>query len=187
MAIVTNWYTMDGKLGVWLNFTITSLTTDSNLEYPAPPAKLGDRVQGNMDSEWVFVRASTTVTQFMAIAIDNSGNANDLTSALIASHVYTYGIAEFQTTQANPGDYFWALLRANGGVAVQVSPSAGRGVQLYISPLTPGAFTSSVTSNAIMGIELVASIGTSASGPGEAVLKTYMIAALDMAVAGATV
>ena len=58
---------------------------------------------------------------------------------------------------------------------------------MYISQTLPGYFTSSVTSNAIIGIELVASIGTSASNPGEAVIRTYMIAATDMAVAGATV
>ena len=73
---------------------------------------LGDRVQGNNGSEWVFVQASTTVTAFMAVAIDNTFKANDLTSALIASNVYSYGIAEFQASNAQPNDYFWALLTA---------------------------------------------------------------------------
>lgn len=196
MTIVTNWYTMDNKEGVNLN-GIQTISTTSNPDYPAPNAKLGDRVQGNNGSEWVFVQASTTVTAFMAVAIDNTFKANDLTSALIASNVYSYGIAEFQPGQGNPGDgaqattaqpndYFWALMKANGGVAINVSPSATRGSFLYIAGGTPGAFTSSATSDAIMNIELVASIGTSASGPGEAIIRGYMLPALNMSVAGAT-
>jgi hypothetical protein len=185
MTIVTNWYTMDNKEGVDLN-NPQSISTTSNPDYPAPSAKLLDRVQGNYGSEWVFVKASTTVTAFMAVAIDDLGNANDLTSALIASNFYSYGIAEFQASNAQPGDYFWALLKANGGVAVQVSPSATKGSILYISPLTPGAFTSSATSDAINNIFLVASIGTSASGPAEAVIRSYMQPSLNLNVAGAT-
>lgn len=185
MTIVTNWYTMDCKEGVDLNNPIT-INTTTNPEYPAPPHKLLDRVQGIYGSEWVFVQASATVTANNGIVIDNLGKANSMTSALVASHVYSYGIAEFQASVANANDFFWALLKANGGVAVNISPSVGRGVQMYISAVA-GSFTSSVTSNAIEGIELVASIGTSASGPGEAIIRTYMIAATDLAVAGATV
>jgi len=186
MTIITNWYTMDCKEGVNLNRPTAAINTATNPEYPAAPFALLERVQGNNGSEWVFVKASTTVTQNMAVVIDNSGNANNLTSALQASHVFAYGIAEFQDTSVGPGDLFWALLKANGGVAVNVSPSVGRGAQMYISGV-PGAWTSSVTSNAAMNIELVASIGTSASGPGEAVIRGYIIFATDMAVAGATV
>lgn len=192
MTIVTNWYTMDNKEGVNLNQTQT-ISTTSNPDYPAPNAKLGDRVQGNNGSEWLFVQASTTVTQFNAIAIDNTFKANNLTSALIASNVYSYGIAEFQQgntsdgasgTTAQPNDYFWALLKANGGIAIQVNPSAGRGVFLYVAPTVPGSFTSSATSDAVMNIELVASV--SSTGTGEAIIRNYMQPALNMSVAGAT-
>ena len=150
MAIVTNWYTMDNKAGVDLNYPQT-ISASTNPDYPAPSAKLLDRVQGNMGSEWVFVQASTTVSANNLVVISNTGIANNMTSALQASHVYAYGVAEFQASNAQPGDFFWALLKANGGVGVTVSPSAGRGVQLYISALA-GAVTSSVTSNAIVNI-----------------------------------
>lgn len=184
MTIVTNWFTMDDKEGADLNNPQT-INTTTNPEYPAANAKLLDRVQGIYGSEWLFVQASTTVTANNAVVIDNVGKANNMTSALIASNVYSYGIAEFQASNAQPNDFFWALLKANGGVAVNISPSVGRGVQMYVSAVA-GSFTSSVTSDAIMGIALVASIGTSASGPGEAIIRTYMLPALNMAVAGAT-
>lgn len=185
MTIITNWYTLDGKEGVDLNNPQT-INTTTNPEYPKASHSNLDRIPGIMGSEWVFVQASTTVTANNGIVIDNLGKANNITSALVASNVYSYGIAEFQASAAQPNDYFWALLKANGGVAVNISPSVGRGVQMYISAVA-GSFTSSVTSDAILNIELVASIGTSASGPGEAVIRGYMIAALNMAVAGATV
>lgn len=185
MTIVTNWYTVDGKEGVDLNNPQT-INTATAPEYPGSPFRIMERVQGINGSEWLFVQASTTVTANNAVVIDNSGKANNMTSALVASNVYAYGIAEFQASNAQPNDYFWALLKANGGVAVNISPSVGRGVQMYISAVA-GSFTSSVTSDAIMNISLVASIGTSASGPGEAVIRGYMLPALNMAVAGATV
>ena len=179
---------MDNKVGVDLNNVQTiSVTTEPS--YPAANAVLGDRVQGNDGSEWIFVQASTTVSQYMAVAIDLNNRANNLTSALVASNVYSYGLAQFRATQANgggaAGEFFWALLKCNSGAGINLAASAGRGVQLYISG-TPGAFTSSVTSNAIMGLALQASIGTSASSPGEVAIRTYMLPALNMAVAGAT-
>ncbi len=193
MAINTNWFPLDGKPGLALGVVTPYAQAGSSSapEYTGPPAKLLDRVQGNNGSEWILVQASSTVTQYNCVVIDNAGQANNMTSALVASNVYAYGFAQFNTTQANgaasgQGDYFWALLKANGGVGINISPSAGRGVQLYISA-TPGCFTSSVTSNAIMNIALQASIGTSASGPGEAVVRGYILPALNMAVAGATV
>lgn len=174
MTINTNWYTMDGKEGVDLNNPQT-ISTTSNPDYPGPNAKLLDRVQGNFGSEWVFVQASTTVTANNAIVIDNTGKANNSTPALIASNVYALGIAEFQASTAQPNDYFWACLKADGGLAINVSPSAGRGVALYLSAVA-GSFSSSVNGSGgrINNISLVASIGTSASGPGEAVLFAYM-------------
>lgn len=195
MAVNTNWYPMLGKPGLGLGTVIPYAQAGSSAapEYTGPPAKLLERVEGNYGSEWVMVQASSTVSQYNCVVIDNSGNANNITSALVASNVYGYGFAQFNSTQANgsatagQGDYFWALLKANGGVGINLTSSAGRGVQLYISPTVPGTFTSSVTSNAIMNIALQASIGTSASNPGEAIVRGYILPALNMAVAGATV
>lgn len=184
MTIVTNWYPDDGKLGANLNSPIT-ISSTSNPDYPAAPFALGERLQGNNGSEWIYVQCSTTCAPYDLVVIDNAFKANPATSALVASNVYALGIAEFQATlggasqTANALDYFWALLKANGGVAVNVSPSAGRGVALFIAS-TAGKITSSVTSNRLNNISLVASIGTSASGPGEAVIFSYIQPQLNL-------
>lgn len=185
MTIVTNFYVMDGKLGVDLNFPQTSVTITNDPSIPGPRAKLGDRIQAMDGSEWMFVLASTTVTQYNMVVIDNLFNANNITSALVASNVYTYGIGHFQATQANAGDYFWACMKANGGVGLNVSPSAGRGVALFVSAVAGRVTSSSSLPDQLNGISFVASIGTSASSPGEVVMWSYIMPGLLMAVTSA--
>lgn len=188
MAVNHVWYTMDNKPGVDLNFVQSSVTVTNDPSVPAPRAKLGDRVQGNLGSEWVFCIASATVTQFNAIAINNSYAATNLNSALIVSNIYAYGFAQFESTVANTGDYFWALLKADSGVALRASPSVQANAFVFMSfNGNSGSFTSSVTSNAIMGVQVLASISVSADGPTEARVFTYMLPAANMLVAGATV
>ena len=122
MAIETTWYVMDGKAGANLNAVITSVTVTNNPsqpEYPGLPHQLGDRVQGNNGSEWMFVQASTTVTAFNFVVIDRNYAANNATTANAVSGVYAFGFAEFQPLGgvtagnanggvANAGDCFWA-------------------------------------------------------------------------------
>lgn len=148
MTVRTNWYTMDNKLGVNLyNTLITSINSSAtpNPDYPGPPANLGDRVQGNAGSEWMFVQASATVTANNLIAIDVNGKCANLTTALITSGVYSYGIATIQATQANATDQFWACLKANNGAALNAvtTGSAATGAALYLSA-EPGRVTTSV-------------------------------------------
>jgi len=185
MAIITNWYTVDNKLGANLNQPQT-ISTTTNPDYPAANFALGDRCQGNNGSEWVFVQASATVTANNLVAISNEFKAVCLTSALIASQLYSYGVAEFQASAAATSDYFWALLKANGGVAVNAVASTSTGSFVFIAG-TAGMITSSVTSDALMNIVPVsATITTSASGPMECVIRSYIQPALNMLVAGAT-
>ena len=188
MAVVTNWYTMDGKEGVDLNYVQSSVTITNDPSVPAPRAKLGDRVQGNLGSEWVFCIASATITANNCIAINNSYAATNINSALVVSNVYFYGFAQFNSTVANTGDYFWALLKADSGVGLRASPSIQANAFLFLSfGGNSGSFTSSVTSNAIMGVQALASCSVSADGPVEGRVFTYILPALNMLVAGATV
>lgn len=163
MTIRTTWYTMDNKAGVNLNAVVTSVTVTNNPtqpEYPGLPHNLGDRVQGNNGSEWVFVVASATVTAFNTIAIGSGFGAVNLTTALPASNLYAYGFAQFQpangVTQgnasggvANTGDGFWALMKADSGIKVNVNASvtAGQGAALYIFG-TAGILTASAKTSA---------------------------------------
>lgn len=171
MTIITTFYTMDGKEGVDLNFSQTSISVTTAPEVPAPRAKLGDRVQGNAGSEWMFVQASATATCFNVVAIDSNFQARNVTSALMASNVYTYGVVELQPNQfgaavsvgnanggvVNVSDYFWAAMKVNGGAVVNVISTAALGAKLYVSS-TAGVLTSSAQSEQLTGIAIVGSV-----------------------------
>lgn len=156
--IVTNvgpgWVAIDNREGVDLNNPQT-ISTTSNPDVPGPFMALGSRVQGKNNSEWVWVLASTTVSQNSLVAIDVNFSANPLTTTLASSNVYTYGICQIGTQQATncqPGDYFWALLRASGGATVNVSATAAKGVQMYIASAQAGAMTSTASGTALKNI-----------------------------------
>ena len=148
-TIITNFYTVDNQVGANLN-TPQTINTTTNPEYPAPNDSLGDTCQGIGGSQWTFVKASTTITALNVILIDESFNANNcnLTIATGLSNQKTIGIAEFQASVANAGDYFWAQMRGQGGSLVNVQGTAAAGAQLYISSSAPGSLTTSVTSSA---------------------------------------
>lgn len=191
MAIRTKWFTMDGKEGVDLNNIITSQNysaTPSDPSYPQPGMNLGDRVQGNNGSEWMFVIASATVTAFNFLAIDRNFGAVDGTSTVNASNVYTFGVFECQGLvstdgslgNAQPGDCFWAMMKVAQGARVNVVPSVSLspGAKLYISPDLPGFLTTSATLSQIVGIFTAVSVtsGTSLSllqTPAEVGMFTY--------------
>lgn len=156
MAVRTNWYTMDNKVGVNLNRVITSVSITSNPsqpEYPGIPHNLGDRVQGNGGSEWVFVQASATISTFACIAIGVGHKAENVTIGHVTATAvgYMYGFAQFNTVAgasvgaaaggvANTGDFFWALLKANDGIKVRMasaSPSAGNSL-LFVAASSNG-------------------------------------------------
>lgn len=171
MGTTTNftqsWYTMDNKLGVNLLAIQSSINTSVGasgdaLSYPqiGYEPKLGDRVQGNNGSEWMFIQASTTCTQYGVIAVDVNFQGNPLTSALAVSNLYTYGIPQFSATQANSGDQFWIAMKANGGGLVRVTDTAVRGAKLYISAGTPGALTSTATNVQMTGIAVNTSMSS---------------------------
>ena len=188
MAVNHVWYTMDNKEGVDLNFVQSSVTITNDPSVPGPRAKLGDRVQGNLGSEWVFCIASATITAYNCVAIGTSYAATNINSTIVASMMAFYGFAQFESSVANTGDYFWALLKADSGVALRASPSVQAGAFVFLSfNGNSGSFTSSTTSDAIMGVQVLASLSVSADSPGEARVFTYILPALNMLVAGATV
>lgn len=148
-TIITNFYTVDNQAGANLNFPQT-ISVTTNPEYPAPNDNLGDTCQGIGGSQWVFVKASTTVTALNVVMIDESFNANNCSwsQANGVSLQKTLGIAEFQASVANAGDYFWAQVRGQGGSLVNVLSTAAAGAQLYLSSSSPGSVTTTVASSA---------------------------------------
>ena len=163
--VATAWQTIDNREGVDLNNPQT-ISSTANPDIPAPRMALGSRVQGNNNSEWCFCLASTTVSQNSLVAIDVNFSANPLTTTLASSNVYTYGICQIGTQQATncqPGDYFWALLRASGGATINVSSTAARGVQMYIATAQPGAVTSTATGTAVKNLYVNTSLVSSSA------------------------
>lgn len=147
-TIITNFYTVDNQIGANLNAPQT-INTTTNPEVPAPNDSLGDICQGIGGSQWIFVKASTTVTALNVVMIDESFNANNCNfTAAAVSNQKTLGLAEFQTSTAQPGDYFWAMLAGRGGALVNVQSTAAANAQLYISCSTPGALTTTLTGSA---------------------------------------
>ena len=177
--IVTNvgggWICNQNTEGVDLNNPQT-INTTTNPETPAQRLQLGTRVQGNNNSEWVMVLASTTVSQNSLVAIDVNFSATPLTTTLASSLVYTFGLCQIGTQQATncqPGDYFWAQLRASGGATINVVGTAARGAQLYISTSQPGALTSTASGTAVKNIFANTSL-VAASLFVDAVMPAYM-------------
>lgn len=172
MAVNTNWYALDPKLGFNLanTYTISSTATP---EVPQPPAVLGDRINGNLGSEWIFLQASATVSANNLIAFDNNYKAVVLTSALVVSLAYSLGVSQMNVSAAATGDYFWGLLKANSGVAINVHSSVQKNAFVYLSGQA-GCITSSATGDVFGQIFVQASIGTSASGPVECAVRTVI-------------
>ena len=176
IATITVFYPMDGKEGVNLNLTVANVTATANTpEYPAPPMKLGDRVQGNAGSEWLFVQASTTVTCYNVVAIDSGYNANPASVAMVASNAYTYGVAEFAPNQngavvsignanggvCNAGDFFWALMKSNGGAQINALTTALTcAARVFINVASPGSISTTATNSYFPGLIVPTSLTT---------------------------
>lgn len=174
MALVTNFYAVDQRPGVNLNQPQT-INTTTNPEYPAANFAVGDIAQGVDGSQWIFVKASTTVTCFNIVMIDNLFNANNCnfqntSGSSTFSLSKTLGLAEFQTGGnvtpgvANAGDYFWAQIAGRGGSAVNVLSTAAANAQLYISSSSPGSVTTTIASSASNAILYNAAIASSLTG-----------------------
>lgn len=171
MTVLQSFYPMDNKEGVNLNVVITSISATLDPSVPAPPHKVGDRVQGNGGSEWLFVKASATVTAYNFVAIDAGFNCANATEALTVSNQYVFGVAEFPPSQlgatvsignanggvAGVGDYFWAALKIAAGGRINCAVTAARGAKLYVSGLIPGNLTSAATTTVpqITGVAIV--------------------------------
>ena len=149
--VTTKWYATDNTAGSDLTKN-QAISVTTAPEYPGPQANLGDMEIGNNGSQWLFVQASNgAITAGNVVAIDCNFSSYNMTASLAASLKYNVGIAVLNASLAsvNTGDYFWACLRAAGGIVVNVlatatGNSAAPGSLLYISSAQPGAVVSSL-------------------------------------------
>jgi hypothetical protein len=161
MPIITNFFTVEDQSGVNLNQPQT-ISVTTNPEIPAPSTFLGDICEATGGSQWVFVQASTTVTAFNVVKIDEAFKANncDWSTANGVSNMKTLGLAEFQASVANAGDYFWAMVAGRGGAQVNVLSTAAAQATLYISSSSPGSVTTTVASSATNAVLTNAAINS---------------------------
>jgi uncharacterized membrane protein len=191
MTITSKWYTMDGKEGVDLNNIQSSVTITNDPSVPAPRAKLGDRVQGNNGSEWMFVIAGLTVTCFNFVAISNGFSAQNCTTAIQSSAIYVFGIAEFfggistdgtTLNNAQTGDYFWAMMKVAQGARVNIAStiSVAPGSKLYVSQDTPGFLSTSTTTSTSQFLQIVGPFVPVSCTSGSSTGNAYTIGEIGM-------
>jgi hypothetical protein len=143
-------YNTDGKLGINLS------TVGSTAKH-----KLLERTSGNNESEWVYVYASASITQYMAVGVEASGTASplDVTGARRGD---TIGIAQVAFSAA---DYGWVATKGRS-LRVATTAAVAVGVRLYTAASTPGRVDDAAVSTQaqIGGLYLIATAsGTTAS------------------------
>lgn len=192
MAIKTFWISEDNRAGIDLNFVQTSVGVSIDPSVPAPRAKIGDRVQGDNGSEWLFVQASSTVTAGMVVAIDTNHQARDCSIAMLSSFQYTFGVANFQPNQlgatvsignanggvCNAGDFFWACMRATGQLGINALSTCAQGAnRVFINIGTPGCITTTASNSYFLGLGVVgaALATTTVVTPIECVLAGWLV------------
>ena len=177
MAINTSWFALDTAIGINFNQTYaatvavaTSVATSTALIDQGTAVVATDSVgvtrKGTLNTEWILVKASTTITQYNVMCFDDNFNANNFTTQLALSG-NGIALAEFSTyngqvtTVADPAvnPVFWAAIRGSQ-MGVNVSGSAGTGVALN-NGTVPGSISVSATGSHIAGLALYASAGAS--------------------------
>ncbi len=155
--------------------TAPSATNDPS--YPSTTLALGTLMNGNLDSMWVLLQASTTITAYNCVSFDANFKANNITSALAIANPMGIGIPQVPSGTIDPGvnPYFWCAIKGGGGMLVNVSGSAGTGVVVNTGTQA-GYLTVSTTGTTIRGI--LFNTSTSASGTTDLVMGYPRTAAL---------
>lgn len=160
----------------YVQTSVSSATND-----PSNPGgqtlPLGTIVNGNLESMWVLLQASTTITAYNCVAFDANFKANNITSALAIANPMGIGVPQVPTGTIDPGvnPYFWCAIKGGGGMLVNVSGSAGTGVVVQTGTAA-GYLTVSATGTTIRG--LLFNTSTGASGTTDIVMSFPRTAAL---------
>lgn len=130
---------------------LTNVSTTA--EFP-----LGTQVHGTNASVWEYVQAGTAaVSQYDAVAINGSGNAQACTTAIAATH-RKVGFAQVAIAC---GSYGW-VARQGVGLTVKLAASAAAGAQLYTTATAGTLDSTKVTAGGLVGVFAI----SAASGGG---------------------
>ena len=169
-----SWFPMDNKVpGVNLQQTqtvvnsqgstataLSAITGQTGYELPASGAVLGDHIQGNNNTLWIFLKATTTVTAGNAVFWTSGFTAFNATVTLAVT-AGGVGIAQFYTTgngpgsiqstlqqgTAQPGDFFWAATQG-AGLVVNLTATTSVSNALYLVAGSPGQLTGATSGTA---------------------------------------
>jgi hypothetical protein len=214
------WYAEDQAIGKSLNYTFSvwssaTANANANVEFPGPPAKLGDICRGNNDSRWIFVQASATITAGNVIYYNQQFVANVLASSslIISSYGITYPSSNMQiafaqfnngnpnsimlsTTQvvANPNDYFWACMGAAAGLQVNVATTSCQrgGVIPVLSNVVKGSIVttadnaSSISATSLINLYINTSLDPTTSSVSQTATDCFTVDRIRVSVTTTT-
>ncbi len=154
-------YVTDGAIGIDLNTVASAVSSD--LSKPGNTSTLGQTHEGNNNSEWIFVMATSAINPGALVAIETNNTVSALISTNMVSANRRIGFA--QTTFAASTFGFVATRGNNILVRVVGAVSGGGGQPLYTTD-TAGALstvTNSASHFAIWNVYLKSSVSASAS------------------------
>jgi hypothetical protein len=154
-----------------VNFTQTYTAYDAtaatsatnNPDYPAPPFRPGTHMMGSDNTEYVFVKATTALEQYVCAAIDKDGNSIPLTLAGLQAGT-EYGWPQVAIAA---GAYGWVAIRGLGiGVLARLSSLASQ--PCYISGISAGRITTTsvrtTSGGRLTNVVLTTSVTSTPSG-----------------------
>ncbi len=150
-----------GKLGADLTAT-NPLYTDATLPTVGPQSnldfELGDTVRGVDSTEWVFVQASGSITQYDFVGIDENYQAASLTKGMVDDGFHI-GIAQVTFADNDGG---WVVIRGSN-IKGAVLASCAADVALYSSGTAGHVDDTSASQTKIDGIVAITTNGTSSA------------------------
>ncbi len=133
-----------------INFSLTytaydqtaAISSTNSPDNPGPPFQVGTHANGTDGTEYTFVKATTAVAQYCAVAISTTSQVVPLTLAAV-QQLTDYGFAQVAIAASA---YGWVAIRGQGiGVLARLSSLAN--VPVYISSVSPGRVTTTSVRN----------------------------------------
>ena len=152
-------YVTDGFIGVDLTKTTAGTTTDgADAQF-----SLGKRVTATDGSNWIYVQAGASLTQYSALAVDENYQAVALTSTLAkAGHQVAFNQATFADNE-----FGWVATHAPGNITIRLAGSCAKDVQLYTG--AAGVLDDTSTGVLIRGVVSITTNPTTAAGSYEGI------------------
>lgn len=154
-----------------INFALTytaydqtaAVSATNSPDNPGPPFAVGTHAHGTDGTEYMFVKATTAVEAYSAVAISTISGAVPLTLALLRA-LTDYGFAQVAIAASS---YGWVAIRGQGiGVLARIGSLAG--VPVYISSVSAGRVTTTSVRNTsggtLVNVVLTTSSTTTPSG-----------------------